>query len=100
MHSVLLRVEIYCPECMYPGRRTNRPSWLASESMYMYPTQKLPIAPRDPPFGKSTDKESRQMMTMSSFGKSTQVPILNYSEKSEPFMHHFCILGSHSESQY
>ena len=40
------------------------------------------------------------MMTMSSFGKSTQVPILNYSEKSEPFMHHFCILGSQSESQY
>eukprot|EP01043_Picozoa_sp_COSAG02_P073441 COSAG02_NODE_14273_length_1290_cov_34.807725_1_plen_239_part_00 len=27
----------------------------------------IPI--RDPPFGKSTDKESRQMVTMSSFGK-------------------------------
>ena len=26
-------------------------------------------SPRDPPFGKSTDKESRQMVTMSSFGK-------------------------------
>ena len=29
----------------------------------------VPLFPRGPPFGKSIDKESRQMVTMSSFGK-------------------------------